>query len=134
MSEGEPIWRRLREPAIQAALANGAVVLTVPLAFLIYVDSTSDVVRPYPPAIWRSALNALPVLVVTIPVYDTLPPHRAEVLRAALRGKPTASTQPRTSQWRVLNDLQIVGLLTKQHGLCDDVVGLCEMAGLRKVT
>jgi hypothetical protein len=31
----------------------------------------------------------------------------------------------------MLNDVEMVGLLTKQHRLCDDVVGLCELARLR---
>ncbi len=90
MSDGLPIWRRWRESAVQAALVSGAVVLIAPLAFLIYVDYTSNAVRPYPPAIWRSALNALPVLVVTIPV-TLLVEWRTYVHALAYRIRPIAS-------------------------------------------
>ena len=90
MSEGVPIWRRLREPAIQAALTNGALVLIATLALLIYVDYTFDVVRPYPPAIWRAALNALPVFVVTIPV-SLLVAWRTYIHALAYRIRPTAA-------------------------------------------
>ena len=43
MPVGTPIWLRWREPAIQAALLNGALVLVVPVAgyIAVYVVGTA---------------------------------------------------------------------------------------------
>ena len=90
MSEGIPIWRRWRESAVQAAFANGAVVLLAPLAFLVYTDYTSDVVRPYPQTIFRAVLHALVSLIVTIPV-TCLVAWRTYVHARACRVRPIAA-------------------------------------------
>ena len=58
---------RWRDSAVQAAAVNAAVVVLVPLGALTYADYTSDAVRPFEPAIWRSALNALPALFIAVP-------------------------------------------------------------------
>lgn len=46
MTHGVPIWRRWHEPAIQAALVNGALIVLIPAAFVVYSDDTSETVRP----------------------------------------------------------------------------------------
>ncbi len=68
MSEGVPVWRRLHEPAIQAALVNGALFLLVPAAWVAYIDYASDVVRPHPATLSSSIVRALPTFLVCVPV------------------------------------------------------------------
>jgi len=68
MTDGVPIWRRWHEPAIQAALVNGALIVLVPAAFVVYSDYTSEAVRPYDPTMARSLLMAAPALMGAVPV------------------------------------------------------------------
>ena len=51
-----------REPAVQAAIVNAALVVIPPVVWFWYVDYTSAVVRPRPTTVWSSAVRALPVL------------------------------------------------------------------------
>jgi hypothetical protein len=90
MSDGVPIWRRWRESAVQAAFANGAVMLIAPLALVTYADYTSTAVRPYSQTIVRAVLHALPVLLVTIPV-TFLVAWRTYVHARAYRLRPIAA-------------------------------------------
>ncbi len=57
-----------RDPAVQAAALNGALVLVVPAVCLAYADYTWDAVRPLPPSLLSSAFRALPVVAPLIPV------------------------------------------------------------------
>lgn len=68
MAEGVPIWRRWHEPAIQAALVNGALIALVPTAFMVYADYAWEGARPYVPTIGRSMLRGVPVLMACVPV------------------------------------------------------------------
>jgi len=67
MADGVPIWRRWRESAVQAALVNGALMLLTPVVVVIYADYSSDAVRPSSQTL-RAVLNALPALLLTVPV------------------------------------------------------------------
>jgi hypothetical protein len=51
-----------RDPAVQAAVVNGALILLVPAILATYGDYTSDAVRPFPPSVLSSALRVLPVI------------------------------------------------------------------------
>jgi hypothetical protein len=53
---------RWREPAVQAAIVNAAMIVIVPVAWLWYVDYTSEVVRSRPTSVWLSGIQVLPVL------------------------------------------------------------------------
>jgi len=57
-----------RDPAVQAAALNGALILVVPAVCLAYGDYTWDAVRPSPPSLLSSALRALPVVAPLTPV------------------------------------------------------------------
>jgi hypothetical protein len=57
-----------RDPAVQAAAVNGALILLVPAMAATYGDYTSDAVRPFPPSVLSSALRALPVILAFTPI------------------------------------------------------------------
>ena len=78
------------ESAVRAALVNGAVVLIAPLAFLIYVEYTPAPFGPYPQTILRAVLNALPILVWTIPI-TLVVTWRTYVHARAYRIRPIAA-------------------------------------------
>jgi hypothetical protein len=63
--------------------------------------------------------------------YDTLPPHRAVILRAILKGQSAEKVDlPRTTRRRAIEDLEHVGLITAAHRLTPEVQGLFRLARL----
>ena len=63
--------------------------------------------------------------------WDTLPPLRAKVLRALLRGEKVESTKlSPTTLWRITGDLQHVGLMTSDRKLAPEMCELFDLAGL----
>lgn len=59
---------RWRSPEVLAAALNGSLFVLVPSLFAAYADYTLDAVRPYQPTVWSSALRALPIAMVLLPV------------------------------------------------------------------
>lgn len=78
---------RWRNPEVQAAAMNGALILVVPAAWAAYLDYTWDAVRPFPATVVSSAVRALPVMLALTPV-SLLVVWRTYVHARAYRIKP----------------------------------------------
>jgi len=79
-----------RDPAVQAAAVNGALILLVPAMAATYGDYTSDAVRPFPPSVLSSALRALPVILAFTPI-AMLVAWRSYVHARACRIRPRSA-------------------------------------------
>jgi len=78
---------RWRNPKVQAAVLNGALVLVGPAVWAAYTDYTWDAVRPFQPTVFSSAIRALPVMLAFTPV-SLLVVWRSYVHARAYRIRP----------------------------------------------
>ena len=60
--------RSWRQPEFQAAALNAALILIVPGVWSAYLDYTWDAVRPSAPTIITSAIKALPIVALLLPI------------------------------------------------------------------
>lgn len=104
-----PIWRRWRESAVQAALVNGALMLLTPVAVVIYADYSSDALRPYSQTL-RAVLNALPALVLTVPV-AFLVAWRTYVHARAYRIRPVAAWRGPVESTAIAGGIALIVML-----------------------
>jgi hypothetical protein len=86
-ARGRDTETRWRNPEVQAAVLNGALVLAVPAVWAAYADYTWDAVRPFQPTVFSSAVRALPVVLALTPV-SLLVVWRSYVHARAYRIRP----------------------------------------------
>ena len=60
--------RSWRQPEFQAAALNAAIILIGPGVWSAYLDYTWDAVRPSAPTLFSSAIKALPIVALLLPI------------------------------------------------------------------
>jgi len=111
-SEAPISWR---DPAVQAAALNGALVLVVPAMLLAYGDYTWDAVRPFPPSVLSSAFRALPVVAALSPV-SMLVIWRSYVHARAYRIRPVSAWRGPCEAAAIAGGLALVVMLLATAG------------------
>jgi hypothetical protein len=104
-----------RDPAVQAAALNGALVLVAPAMCLAYGDYTSDAVRPLPPSLLSSALRALPVVAPLTPV-SMLVIWRSYVHARSYRMKPLSAWRGPCEAAAIAGGLALLVMLVATAG------------------
>jgi hypothetical protein len=82
----ETSWRN---PEVQAAVLNGALVLFGPAMWAAYTDYMWDAVRPFESTVFSSAIRALPVMLALSP-FSMLVIWRSYVNARAYRIRPSS--------------------------------------------